>query len=108
MLRERLCDGVAVLIDRSVARPPGPVRRGPGSREHLTPEQARGGPASAATDVRGIGATLFEAKTSPRAEDPPQRDALRFRALPLRCTHVVRTASPVLPATGPRSALGPG
>lgn len=56
-------DGVAVLIDLSVARPPGPVRRGLGSREYLAPEQARGGTASAATDVWGIGATLFEAAT---------------------------------------------
>ncbi|WP_426242506.1 serine/threonine-protein kinase [Nocardioides sp. LHG3406-4] len=56
-------DGVAVLIDLSIALPPGPVRRGLGSREYLAPEQAHGGVASAATDVWGIGATLFEAAT---------------------------------------------
>ncbi|VXB59986.1 serine/threonine-protein kinase [Nocardioides sp. AX2bis] len=56
-------DGVAVLIDLSIARPPGPVRRGLGSREYLAPEQALGLLVSAATDVWGIGATLFEAAT---------------------------------------------
>lgn len=56
-------DGVAVLIDLSIARPPGPVRRGLGSREYLAPEQARGTVVTAATDVWGIGATLFEAAT---------------------------------------------
>ncbi len=56
-------DGIAVLIDLSIARQPGPVRRGLGSREYLAPEQARGGLAGSATDVWGIGATLFEAAT---------------------------------------------
>lgn len=56
-------DGIAVLIDLSIARHPGPVRRGLGSREYLAPEQALGGVASSATDVWGIGATLFEAAT---------------------------------------------
>lgn len=56
-------DGVAILIDLSIARQPGPVRRGLGSRDYLAPEQARGSVVSAATDVWGIGATLFEAAT---------------------------------------------
>jgi serine/threonine protein kinase len=55
--------GIATLIDLSIARPPGPVRRGLGSREYLSPEQARGTVASAATDVWGLGATLYEAAT---------------------------------------------
>jgi serine/threonine protein kinase len=55
--------GVAVLIDLSIARPPGPVRRGLGSREYLAPEQARGGEVGEPADVWGIGATLYEAAT---------------------------------------------
>lgn len=59
--------GIATLIDLSIARPPGPVRRGLGSREYLAPEQALGTAASTATDVWGLGATLFEAATG----EPP-------------------------------------
>ncbi|PUA78981.1 serine/threonine-protein kinase [Nocardioides currus] len=55
--------GVATLIDLSIARPPGPVRRGTGTREYMAPEQARGDLVCAATDVWGLGATLFEAAT---------------------------------------------
>jgi serine/threonine protein kinase len=55
--------GFATLIDLSIARPPGPVRRGLGSREYLSPEQALGTVATVATDVWGLGATLFEAAT---------------------------------------------
>lgn len=55
--------GIAKVIDLSLARPPGPVNRGLGSREYLAPEQATGGTASSSTDVWGIGATLYEATT---------------------------------------------
>ncbi|GAA1933261.1 serine/threonine-protein kinase [Nocardioides hwasunensis] len=55
--------GRATLIDLSIARPPGLVRRGTGTREYLAPEQARGEVVTTASDVWGLGATLFEAAT---------------------------------------------
>lgn len=55
--------GLAKVLDFSIARPPGPGRRGEGTRPYMAPEQARGDPLSAATDVWGIGAVLFEAVT---------------------------------------------
>lgn len=69
--------GVATLIDLSIARPPGPVRRGLGSREYLSPEQARGTVASEATDVWGLGGTLYEAATG-RAPFAPHDDHERL------------------------------
>ena len=70
--------GVAILIDLSIARPPGVVTRGLGSREYLAPEQARGGQVTAATDVWGLGATLFDAATAapPFAPHTPDEDAV--------------------------------
>jgi serine/threonine protein kinase len=55
--------GQARVIDLSLARRPGPVPRGLGSPPYLAPEQARGDSVSAATDVWGIGVTLYEAAT---------------------------------------------
>lgn len=52
--------GHAKVLDLSVARPPGPAPAGVGTRGYLAPEQARGGPLTAAADVWGIGITLFE------------------------------------------------
>ncbi|HYP43845.1 MAG TPA: serine/threonine-protein kinase [Propionibacteriaceae bacterium] len=62
--------GLAKLIDLSLARPPGPIPRGLGSREHMAPEQAAGEPATAAADVWGIGVTLYEAVTCVRPFAP--------------------------------------
>lgn len=59
--------GTAKLLDLSIARPPGPCRPGLGTLHYLSPEQARGGEVTAATDVWGVGATLFEAAT----DEPP-------------------------------------
>lgn len=58
--------GQARVIDLSLARRPGPVPRGLGSPPYLAPEQARGERAGAASDVWGIGATLYEAATGLR------------------------------------------
>ncbi|POX49642.1 serine/threonine protein kinase [Streptomyces sp. Ru71] len=52
--------GHAKVLDLSVARPPGPAPAGLGTCCYLSPEQARGGPLTAAADVWGIGVTLFE------------------------------------------------
>ncbi|MFF4758438.1 serine/threonine-protein kinase [Streptomyces sp. NPDC001292] len=53
--------GHAKVLDLSLARPPGPAPAGLGTCCYLAPEQARGGPLTAAADVWGIGITLFEA-----------------------------------------------
>ncbi|HSD23343.1 MAG TPA: serine/threonine-protein kinase [Solirubrobacterales bacterium] len=59
-------NGQATVIDLSLARKPGRVPRGVGSAPWLPPEQARGGRVGAASDVWGIGATLYEAATGLR------------------------------------------
>lgn len=59
--------GRARLIDLSIARRPGRGRRGSGTREYMSPEQARGGRLTCATDVWGLGAVLFDAL----AAEPP-------------------------------------
>jgi eukaryotic-like serine/threonine-protein kinase len=55
------------LIDLSITRRPGRGRRGSGTREYMSPEQARGGWLTPATDVWGLGAVLFDAL----AAEPP-------------------------------------
>ena len=59
--------GIVKLIDLSLAGAPGPARPGRGTRHYMAPEQATGDTLSAATDVWGIGATLYEAATG----EPP-------------------------------------
>jgi serine/threonine protein kinase len=58
--------GTAKLMDLSIARPPGPGRRGIGTPQYMAPEQVRGDTLSAATDVWGVGGMLFEALTGER------------------------------------------
>ena len=55
--------GRAKLIDLSISGPEGPSSAGAGTYDYLAPEQARGERLSAATDVWGIGITLYEALT---------------------------------------------
>jgi len=55
--------GRAKLIDLSISGPQGPSAVGAGTYDYLAPEQARGEQVSAATDVWGIGITLYEALT---------------------------------------------
>ncbi len=80
-------DGRARVLDLSLARPPGPARRGVGTRPYQSPEQMRGGELSEAADVWGVGVVLWEAATgrrpfSPDTDDPfPQ---LERRAAPVR------------------------
>ena len=56
--------GTAKLIDLNLARPPGNAHAGIGTWCYMAPEQARGGELTAAADVWGLGAVLFEAVTS--------------------------------------------
>jgi serine/threonine protein kinase len=97
--------GVATLIDLSIARPPGRVRRGLGTREYLAPEQARGSTVTAATDVWGLAATLFEAATSvapfaPRDDEErravEEGDFLQLRRPAPRLTSLGRRLPPSL------------
>jgi serine/threonine protein kinase len=72
--------GLAKVLDLSLAAPPGARRRGAGTPLYMAPEQVRGGELSAATDVWGIGAVLYEGLTG----QPPRRlSDLRVRTLRL-------------------------
>ena len=55
--------GIAKLLDLSLARPPGRTRGAVGTDGYMAPEQARGGLLGPATDVWGFGAVLYEAAT---------------------------------------------
>jgi serine/threonine protein kinase len=57
-------NGIAKVLDLSLARPPGRTRGGIGTPGYMAPEQVRGGLLGPATDVWGIGAVLFEAATA--------------------------------------------
>jgi len=80
-------DGLAKLIDLSVARPPGRARPGIGTRQYLSPEQARGGVLGPEADVWGLGAVLYAAATGRRPFYPDDKDSqypqLSERAAPV-------------------------
>lgn len=78
--------GQARVIDLSLARPPGRVPRGIGTRQYLAPEQARGGVAGPPADVFGIGGVLFAAVTGERpfgAREGADYEQLERRAVPV-------------------------
>jgi eukaryotic-like serine/threonine-protein kinase len=81
-------DGLVKVIDLSVGRPPGRAPHGVGTRQYLSPEQARGGVLGPAADVWGIGAVLYAAATGRRPffglDDTMQYPQLEQRAPSVR------------------------
>jgi serine/threonine protein kinase len=61
--------GIAKVLDLSLARPPGPIRPGVGTRGYLAPEQARGEDVTPAADAWGLGVVLWEAAVGDPAFD---------------------------------------
>lgn len=107
--------GRAKLIDLSLARPPGPAHPGIGTWHYMAPEQARGGELTAAADVWGLGAVLYEAATgeAPFDDDPDawndaSASTTASDAIPDRYPQLERRArepGPVRPLAAPLADL---
>ena len=69
------CDGVARLIDLSLARPPGRCSAGLGTPGYMSPEQVTGGNLRPPADVWGIGLVLYQAATGLQPFDIPGSSA---------------------------------
>jgi eukaryotic-like serine/threonine-protein kinase len=69
------CDGVARLIDLSLARPPGRCSVGLGTPGYMSPEQVTGGDLGPPADVWGIGLVLYQAATGLQPFDIPGSSA---------------------------------
>jgi serine/threonine protein kinase len=64
-------NGIARLIDLSLARPPGRCPAGTGTPGYMSPEQLAGGELGPPADVWGIGLVLYEAATATQPFDLP-------------------------------------
>ncbi|NUR78696.1 MAG: serine/threonine protein kinase [Thermoleophilia bacterium] len=71
--------GRVKVIDLSLVRRPGRGRKGAGTRQYMAPEQALGRTLTEATDVWGIGATLYESAAGSRPF--PSRPRVRYPQL---------------------------
>ncbi|MFY9807334.1 MAG: serine/threonine-protein kinase [Pseudonocardiaceae bacterium] len=69
------CDGIARLIDLSLARPPGRCSAGLGTPGYMSPEQVTGGELGPPADVWGIGLVLYQAATGWQPFDIPGSSA---------------------------------
>ena len=81
--------GKAVLLDLSLAQPPGPCSAGMGTVEYMAPEQVTGGVVDQATDVWGLGGVLYRAMTGRRpfpSTGRPRSPGDRIDLAPLRRT----------------------
>lgn len=106
--------GRARVLDLSHARPPGPCPAGFGTWEYMAPEQVRGEPVSAATDVFGLGGVLYRAATRRRPyspdgrvrhpEQPVAMGPLRRRRLPRSLIALVEDCLRTEPADRPTVA----
>jgi serine/threonine protein kinase len=97
-------EGRAVLIDLGLATRPGRIQRGMGTEGYAAPEQDAGGTVSAATDVWGLAATLFEslAGHAPGRLPDLSRVPARIRPLLADCLQHEPAARPTLEALSER------
>jgi serine/threonine protein kinase len=68
-------DGIARLIDLSLARHPGRCAAGTGTPGYMSPEQITGGPLGPAADVWGVGLVLYQAASGLQPFDLPSSTA---------------------------------
>jgi len=102
--------GMARVIDLSLARRPGPSRRGAGTAGYRSPEQVAGDPVGSATDVWGLGLLLHEAlsgrepgATRRRSDGlPPLRRRQGVRRLPSTLVDLVNECLTPDPRRRPR------
>jgi len=89
-------EGRAVLIDLGLATRPGRIERGLGTDGYAAPEQDEGGTVAPATDVWGLGATLFECVTgtAPGREPDVSRVPTLLRPLLADCLRADPAARP--------------
>ncbi|MBW3633350.1 MAG: serine/threonine protein kinase [Chloroflexi bacterium] len=77
--------GMAKVLDLSIARPPGRHHGGIGTTGYMAPEQSQGDELASATDVWGIGVTLYEVMTGePACDVGDETSSSGVRAIPCR------------------------